>query len=284
MSTSFDPGKKAILVGLQRSSDLNGTHVTIERQLENGRISVVVPHPVYEQPKAVAIKPENLKLRDECPLCMDTEMDTEMTVGVNSSFYWCCGQRVCNQCHENLTRIDRCPICRADRSDYSEAMQVKWVRDRAKRGDTNAMCNLGGLYDFGRSGVNQDQALARVWYERAANKRHREAAHNLACSYRDGEGGPVDLKEALRRFKFAAELGYAKSMTNVGDAYLYGRGVAKDLDVAERWYKKAAATGQSERGMMKLEEIRMLKSGDIAAEALFLGGGRIFREITFRKP
>ena len=280
-------GKKAIIVGLRRNQELNGTHVTVIEELDNGRISVMVPRPVYDRPKPVAIQPNNLILPEECPICMETEMDMETSTEMNCGIYWCCGKRTCNQCYSKTQMgpdPTRCPMCRTDRSHDCERMQMKWIRDRAERGDSSAMGNLGVMYDSGRGNLTQDQAMARVWYERAARKGNKEAAHNLACSLRDGEGGPVDLPKALHFYKFAAERGYVKSMTNVGDAYVYGRGVAKDLDLAELWYKKGAATGQ-ERSMMKLEEVKMIKSGSISIEYIApLGGGRFLNNIRYSRP
>lgn len=273
-------------MGLESKPELNGTHTIVHKELNNGRIAVMVPKPVYEKPTIVAIKPENLWLPDECPICMETEMDMETSANMNCGIFWCCGKQVCNQCYCK-TQLGpdphRCPMCRTDRSHDCNMMQMKWMRGRAERGDMLAMCHVGVAYDFGKHDFAQDQAMARVWYERAAKKGHQEAAHNLACSIRDGEGGPVDLVKALHWYKIAAERGYVKSMTNVGDAYMRGRGVAKDLDMAELWYKKGAATG-NERSEMKLEEISMIKSGQISVEYLPLGGGNFRKSVLFARP
>ena len=72
-------------------------------------------------------------------------------------------------------------MCRSDTSDSSEAASVKKIRKRANRGDANAMYNLGGYYDTGRLGVIQNQALARIWYQKAAEKGEaRGAAAKMA--------------------------------------------------------------------------------------------------------
>lgn len=57
-------------------------------------------------------------------------------------------------------------------------------RSAARRGEREAMLNLGYLYDTGR-GVARSFPLARRWYKFAIGKGSPEAAHNLATCYRD---------------------------------------------------------------------------------------------------
>lgn len=281
---TVETGKRAVIVGLESETDLNGAHVIIRKVFEDDKVSVIVPEPIYAPGKAITISRKNLVLRDLCPICMDTEMDTEMTAEVNSSYYWCCAKRTCEACYERTPNKKRCPICRADRTHDCDGAQEKWVMKRAKQGDPAAMYNVAWLYDTGTGRkIRQDQSLARVWYGRAVRKGHRDAAHNLACSHRDGEGGPVNLGEAFRLYIFAAERGNDKAMTNVGDACFTGRGVAKDIDKAEVWYKKAAAAGNP-RGHQKLEAVEMVKAGIGTLNMVPLGSGRFYTTFDFSRP
>ena len=61
---------------------------------------------------------------------------------------------------------------------FQRALAI-WVK-AAEAGDTNAMFNLGLLYDNGQ-GVAQDYGKAREWYQKAA------------------EAGNTDAKKALLR-------------------------------------------------------------------------------------
>ena len=281
---TVEKGKRAVIVGLESEADLNGSHVIIQKVFEDDKVSVTVPEPIYTPGKTIAISRKNLVLRDLCPICMDTEMDTETTAEVNSSYYWCCAKRTCKACHERTPNPNRCPICQADRTHDCDRAQEKWVMKRAKQGDPAAMYNVAWLYDTGAARtIRQNQSLARDWYGRAVHKGHRDAAHNLACSHRDGEGGPVNLEEAFRLYIFAAERGNDKAMTNVGDAYLTGRGVAKNIDKAEVWYKKAAAAGNP-RGPQKLEAIAMVKAGIGTLNMVPLGSGRFYTTFDFSRP
>ena len=202
----IEPGRTARVVGLVNRRDLNGEHVSIKKILDNGRVECEVIHlesTDYETRESIAIRPHNLEVNynvtsrewgqgiEECPICLDTKMDTT----TNASIMECCGGKICKKCFvetQKTEQKDVCPLCRSDTSDSSEAASVKKIRKRANRGDANAMYNLGGYYDSGRLGVIQNQALARIWYQKAAEKGEARGAHNLGCSYRDGEGGPID--------------------------------------------------------------------------------------------
>jgi len=68
------------------------------------------------------------------------------------------------------------------------------------------------------------------------------------CSIRGGEYvayDRADLKSALRIWMPTAEGGDAEAMTNVGEIYERGLGVAPDYEAAAMWYQKAADKGYS---------------------------------------
>ena len=267
MTISFGPGDKAIIVGLQCQSELNGTHVTIKKVLKNGRISVTIPQPVSESPRDVAIKEENLHINDKCHICHKVQMrpygqcddvkgmgDLEklvlsafLDVGANADVLcWRCGIKVCVRCIGMIlgSPEPKCPSCGEDRSLKSFETEHERIRERMKCGDLDATFYLAQLIDFGNGGVRQDKILARALYAKAAGEGHAEAAQNLACCCRDGEGGPKDSSEFLKWTKVAAERGHPGAMSNLADAYFFGvHGAAKDLELAACWYKKAIACG-----------------------------------------
>ncbi|MBQ9799981.1 MAG: SEL1-like repeat protein, partial [Thermoguttaceae bacterium] len=58
-----------------------------------------------------------------------------------------------------------------------------------------------------------------------------------------------------------AEAGDAYAMSNLGVCYEYGNGVTKNLDEAERWYRKAMETDPArkdfvERGLERVKAAR----------------------------
>lgn len=86
--------------------------------------------------------------------------------------------------------------------------EVERMRDRAGRGDTDALINLG-------------------------------------LKYADGEGVPKDDREAVRLFRLAAALGDARAQSGLGFMYARGRGVRQDGQEAVRWYRLAAGQGHA---------------------------------------
>ena len=84
------------------------------------------------------------------------------------------------------------------------------------------------------------------------------AAQNLGCCYRDGEGGPVDLIEAAKYFRMAAEGDYSPGACNFGLALLRGHGVAQDLEAAEKWLQRASEKGH-QLASQELSTLRMYR-------------------------
>jgi len=55
-----------------------------------------------------------------------------------------------------------------------------------------------------------------------------------------------DYATAFREWKAAAEAGQAEAQFDLGVLYAQGKGVPRDLTVAEQWYRKAAEQGNAE--------------------------------------
>mmetsp|Transcript_7420 Transcript_7420/g.15201 ORF Transcript_7420/g.15201 Transcript_7420/m.15201 type:complete len:342 (+) Transcript_7420:105-1130(+) len=277
------PGRKAIIRGLVSRKDLNGLEVTIQNALDNGRIAVEVVFgrdTIAERREVVAIKRENLETRwnciggieagsdmkhwgmteEECPICMDVVMN--IGLNKNAAYLECCGKSICEKCFvqtQFTKQKDVCPLCRADISDGSETAAIKRIRARAERGDANAMYNLGGYYDTGRPSIPKDQAMARVWFQRAAEKGESRGAYNLACSYRDGEGGAVDKAQAAKYFRMAGERGHIQGVTCYGLALMSGDGIKRDIVEGKKWLKKGADAGD-ELAVQQLQMHEMMAS------------------------
>lgn len=286
----MEPGRTVVVHGLVNRSDLNSKEGTIQKILKNGRVAVEIIHlrddsrvgiRVCETREVLAIRPENLEVlwstsninddksvevgndmkdwgieEGECPICMDTMMNTT----TNASYMECCGGAICEKCFvktQFTIQKNSCPLCRSDTSDTSNAASVKKVRARANRGDANAMYNLGGYYDSGLNGITQNQAQARVWFQKAAEKGESRAAHNLACSYRDGEGGSVDTTLAAKYFRMAAQKGHVQATTCLGIALMTGSGVERDLGEAKNWLTKGAKAGD-ELAVQQLQMVDMM--------------------------
>jgi len=96
---------------------------------------------------------------------------------------------------------------------------------------------------------NAGEQLAKV--KTAAEAGDREAMFNLGNRYMKGNGVEKDLAEGVRWLRKAVEAGNTRAMVNLGLLYSDGEGVAKDPAEALRWYKKAADLGDTD-GMLNL--------------------------------
>lgn len=107
-----------------------------------------------------------------------------------------------------------------------------------------AQTGLGILYDNGCA-VPKDEALAFVWYRKAADQGNAEAEYRLGNAYVQGSKDlPRDRTQGLGLMVRAGEHGHATSLRSIGDYYRNGRfGFPKDDIEAVNWYRKAADLG-----------------------------------------
>ena len=131
---------------------------------------------------------------------------------------------------------------------------TKWYRKAAELGDAWGQNNLGVMYRDGL-GVEKDYAEAVKWYRKAAEQGRASGQRNLGYMYEKGYGVTKDQVEAVKWYRKAAEQGDATAQYNLGICYQYGRGVAIDLTQAKYWYEKAAAQGD-EDAKKKLEGLK----------------------------
>ncbi len=94
-------------------------------------------------------------------------------------------------------------------------------------------------YDGGdyQSAFEEWIALARI------NDTNAQVA--IAGMYRFGEGRPVDLADAARWYRRAADLGAAIAQLNLGEMYMLGLGVPRDTARAHLWLTRAARHGRT---------------------------------------
>jgi len=111
-------------------------------------------------------------------------------------------------------------------------------RPLADKGIAPAQYQLGTLYAEGK-GVEQNDAIAALWFERAANQGDAAAQYNLGASYIEGLGVKKDEAEAAKWFRKAADQRMAFAQLNLGMLYASGRGVPQDNVEALKWIELA---------------------------------------------
>lgn len=112
----------------------------------------------------------------------------------------------------------------------------------AKSGDPLSQYNLGQIYREGEM-VEQDNAKAAYWYNKAADQGNPHAQYNLGVCYRDGVGVPQNSSIALMWFHKASVQGHASAQNNLAVMYATGDGIGKNESEAFKWFLKAANQG-----------------------------------------
>jgi hypothetical protein len=121
---------------------------------------------------------------------------------------------------------------------YAKAAEL-W-QPLAEKGDAAAQFSLGTLYAEGK-GVEQNDATAFLWFQRAANQGDAAAQYNVGASYAEGAGiGKSDV-DAAKWFRRAADQGMAFAQLNLGLLYAAGNGVPQDNVEAFKWLELAFA-------------------------------------------
>lgn len=154
------------------------------------------------------------------------------------------------------------------RQNYAEA--VKWYRNTTKHGSNADGLGFGALgfcYEFGK-GVEPDLEEAEKWYT-APNSRgphypcrtriremiaqardgNAETAYRLGVAFANGIGTKLDVPEALKWLRLAAEKDHPGAFFLIGRCYAEGNGIPKDPAEAVAWYRKAAEKGVAEAQM-----------------------------------
>ena len=122
----------------------------------------------------------------------------------------------------------------------ADETRVKEWRAEAEGGDGDAMCALGGFYEFGDYGLAQDDVQARAWYARSAATRDPSGLADFGKCLLLGLGGPRDDTLGLVNLMDSAHLGSDVGAFLLGQAFFKGcNGLPKDPVRARYWLEKA---------------------------------------------
>ena len=125
--------------------------------------------------------------------------------------------------------------------ERDEEKALSWLLKAADQSDTDALYNLGIVFDTGFFGMRPPDATeALSWFRRAASQGHDGAKYNLGVAYAEGKGVTPDRARAIAWWREAAEAGNARAQYNLGVSYSNGEGVAGNDVQAVAWWEKAA--------------------------------------------
>lgn len=134
---------------------------------------------------------------------------------------------------------------RGNHSYEKYAQALKLFRRAARRGNRNAMYNMGLYYEYGR-GVTKNLRRSFHWYIKAAQLGDSDAQCHVGYCYHEGEGVRRNEQEALRWYRQSAKDGNASAMYNIGLCFYFGDGIRQNGRQARYWFKKAADNGNDD--------------------------------------
>ncbi|KAL7532765.1 hypothetical protein ACHAXR_004835 [Thalassiosira sp. AJA248-18] len=162
-------------------------------------------------------------------------------------YHSCCGKSICNGCtfqffHEIARTGPKesiCPFCRAP-SAASDKESFKRINKRIEAGDAGAMHTLGDQYSRGE-GVAQDSNKALELWHQAANLGCAKSHTQIASTFTEGLVVGTDYKKAGYHWEIAAMKGCMVARHNLGM-------IEKEIDMnrAMRHFMIAAESGYVE--------------------------------------
>lgn len=127
---------------------------------------------------------------------------------------------------------------------HSENTRLEELRTRAEGGSPKDQIRLAQAYFNGR-GIERNEKLAALWFERAANSGDQQAQRIVGYFYSVGIGVPKDPARAVRWLHRAVSGGSVEAEIDLGLAYLWGFGVRKDETFGVMWLRRAAEKGDN---------------------------------------
>jgi TPR repeat protein len=149
-------------------------------------------------------------------------------------------------CSDGFNNIGRIYENGNEAIDIDHKSAYSYYMKAANLGNVDAMTNLGILYEKGL-GVSKNIEKAINWLKKAIDLEENARAMNALGSifYYGSDDIDIDYSEALKLFRKASEQGNVDATNNLGVCYEEGNGVAKNLERAKHFYKKASDRNHS---------------------------------------
>ena len=130
---------------------------------------------------------------------------------------------------------------------HDEAYAKDLFTRAAQLGYTQSQFKLGQSYEYGSIACPVDPRRSIAWYTKAAEKGDPEAELALSGWYLTGSEGVLKQSdsEAYLWARRAANKGLSKAEYAVGYYAEVGIGVKQDMDLAKRWYMRAAGMSRA---------------------------------------
>ena len=149
-----------------------------------------------------------------CPICT---LPIPLSLGEHSIFNTCCMKLICDGCDFAAKKrgMNDCPFCRTPNPD-NHADRLAMLRARVDKKDPVAISTLGDQYYGGLLGLQRNVREAIKLWEEAAELGSIEALHNLGVVYDCGNRVQEDNVQGIQLWTKAAMRGHVESRHNLG--------------------------------------------------------------------
>lgn len=124
-----------------------------------------------------------------------------------------------------------------------EEMTARWYLRSAELGVPGSQNIVGEMYLVGFYNLPHSNTKAAEWFGKAVAGGSRDARVNLGNMYLEGKGVERDVNKGMNLLLSAANDGYVRGQYQLGFLYEQGVGVPQDQALALEWYRKAAQGG-----------------------------------------
>ncbi|MEJ8768214.1 tetratricopeptide repeat protein [Prevotella sp. HCN-7019] len=126
----------------------------------------------------------------------------------------------------------------------TEEEALDYLKKSAKQNNPKALYALFTIYYEGLI-VPQDYSIAIYWLRLGADLEDPACIFSLGLEYQIGKMVEIDDQKAFYLIKKAANLNYVDAYEMVGNCYLHGWGVEKNINEAKQWFRKGAEKDDS---------------------------------------
>lgn len=143
----------------------------------------------------------------------------------------------------------------------AQNLSFEQLVEKANNGDAKAQVEVGNASGMGKESLK--------WFKMAADQNYPLAYFKVGYCYWSGIGGVQRNKEeAVKWFRKAIEYNIADAYYYLAECYFKGEGVEQDLSEAEKYYKLAAAQGNTDakNELYVLQLIGRAEDGDPKAQ------------------
>ncbi len=127
--------------------------------------------------------------------------------------------------------------------DIAPAESLKYFKQAARGGQTEAMTQAGLMLSNGRGTSAPDMRLAVEWFEKASAEGDTDAMTALAECLIHGKGIQKNPRRAAELLRAASAFQHPRALNLLGDLYARGIGVPQDFKQAYELFSRSAAQG-----------------------------------------